>query len=142
MGAGIAVWCTFATLWLPGWFCSKCESGGGGVQIMGSGACASAATVGCMVGAGACEAGGHVAGGVIVSVVVSLSTIFAGRVGGLTSLFLLATLRDLASIVIWACRMSIRRCKALVCPSLHGTNGTLAVGDWRAQMMLGMPTRM
>jgi len=49
---------------------------------MGSGACASAATVRCMVGAGACEAGGHVAGGVIVSVVASLSTVFAGRVGG------------------------------------------------------------
>ncbi len=108
---------------------------------MGSGACASAATVRCMVGAGACEAGGHVAGGVIVSVVVSLSTIFAGRVGGLTSLFLLATLRDLASIVMWACK-SMRRCKVLACQLLSGANGALVVGNWRAQMMLGMPARI
>jgi len=58
------------------------------------------------------------------------------------SLFSLATLRDLASIVMWACRMSIRRCKALVWLLLSGANGALAVGNCRAWTRSAMPTRM
>jgi len=59
-----------------------------------------------------------------------------------SSLFLVATLRDLASGVMWACSMSIKRCSTLVWLSLSRANDALMVGDCRACTMSAMPARM
>jgi len=37
--------------------------------------------------------------------------------------------QNLASVVTWACRIPIKRCKALVWLLLSGANGALVVGD-------------
>ncbi len=73
---------------------------------------------------------------------IGVSTIVVGGLGLSSSSFLLGTLRDLVSVVTVACRISMRRCSALVLLSLSGTNGEFAVGVCKAVTILAMPAKM